>query len=82
MTAKKTPFKKPATKKTAKATPAPILTDKEKVKKQVKDAECFKQKKGLYNICLKSQRGHIIPLHSGLAKTESDAWKLAAHAVI
>lgn len=81
MAEKKSIFKAPAKKATPKAAPKQpkIKSDKELVLQCVRDAECVEQKPGLFNICLKSQKGDIIKLHSGLAKSESDAWKLAAH---
>lgn len=56
-----------------------VLSDKEIVLKEYPKAECKPLKNGL--IVLSSKSAEKYPLHSGICKTESDAWKRAAQAV-
>ena len=72
--------KKTAAKKPAKQEPAKVLSDEEIVLEKYPDAECEDFEKG-FLICA-SDKEPLIPLHSGIAKSESDAWKLAAHQVL
>lgn len=67
--------------KTAKAEPVKIQTNKEIVIEKHPKAECIKTKSGFFHICVKSGK-NTTPVHSGLAKNESDAWKKAAHEVM
>ena len=71
--------KKEATKTTPKSDKSKSIlkSDKDQVKSIHKKAVCKTIKSG-FVIFDKSEDGR--PLHSGLAKSESDAWKLANHA--
>lgn len=71
--------KKKAVSKTA---PVKVLSDKEIVLKKFKDAECMEAKIGLFHICTDCEESAPTAIHSGFAKSEGDAWKLAAHAVL
>lgn len=62
-----------------KAAPVKVLSDKEIVKKKFKSATCEPVKSGF---CILDKVDEGSPVHAGIAKSESDAWKLAAHAVI
>ena len=64
-------------KKTAVPAPAVFETDKDHVKSIFKDSVASNQKKGF--VIMSSGGINGKPLHSGIAKTESNAWKLAAH---
>jgi hypothetical protein len=68
----------------SKAKPAEKLTDKEIVKEKFPKAECVKLKFDNYHICQKSsgKNSKMMPIHSGVAKNESDAWKKAAHQIM
>ena len=59
------------------AKPSEVLSDKDQVKSKFKDAVIRKEKKGF--IVMSSGGITKKALHSGIAKTESDSWKLAAH---
>lgn len=63
--------KKPAEK------PQVFETDKEHVKSIHKDSVISKEKKGFIAMSNGGINGKA--LHSGIAKTELNAWKLAAH---
>jgi hypothetical protein len=63
----------------SKANPAE-LSNKDIVKEKYPKAECIKLKSG-FCIGVKSGK-EIKPIHSGIAKNESDAWKKAAHGCI
>lgn len=65
----------------AKSAPAKAeqLTNKEIVLKKHKKAECLPVKTGFSVV---DQVDDGSPVHAGLAKSEDDAWKLAAHAVL
>ena len=78
-----------AEKKTSKSTakkaaPAKILSDKEIVLEKYPEAECKPLRNGYIVAVFDEKYGNNIGkgVHSGLAKTEQDAWKLAAHAVL
>jgi hypothetical protein len=79
--------KVPAKAKKATVAPSKVLSNKEIVLQKYISADCKKVKDG-FVICNQDQDGYALfdtngkPIHSGLAKTESDAWKLAAHAVL
>ncbi len=55
-----------------------VLSDKEIVKNKFKSARAEKIKNCF---CIFDKKDGI-PIHSGLAKSESNAWKLAAHSVL
>jgi hypothetical protein len=74
MAEKKKPAKKTA--KPAAKTPVQYLSDKELVLKLEKDAVCLPLKDG-FVVFDQEEKG--VSLHSGIAKSEADAWKLAAH---
>lgn len=63
----------------AEKTPTESLSNKEIVKQKFEDAYCLPVKNGC---CIMNQVDEGSPVHAGLAKTEEDAWKLAAHAVM
>lgn len=65
----------------AKAKPVESLSNKDIVIEKHPKAECIELKSGRFHICIKSGK-NINPVHSGLSKSESDAWKKAAHEVI
>lgn len=70
---------KKSTKKAAKnAAPSKVISDEKYVKQKFKSAECVPVKDGfaIFEPDIK------IMLHSGLANNVSDAWKLAARAVM
>ena len=71
MAEKKSPFKKA---KPAAKTSVKVLSDKEKVLAVYDDAECLEAKERFYIFDADGEK-----ILSGLAKSESDAWKLAAH---
>ena len=66
-----------ASKKKTTTKTTPIKSDKDQVKSIHKKAVCQEIKTG-FVIFDKSEDGKA--LHSGIARTESDAWKLANHA--
>ena len=66
-------------KKTAVPTPAVFKSDKEHVKSIYKDSVISKEKRF---IVMSSGGINQKALHSGIAKTESDAWKLALHSIL
>lgn len=70
---------KKTTKTAVKAAPVKVLSDEEIVKKKFKSAVCEPVKTGF---CILDQLDEGSPVHAGLAKSEDDAWKLAAHAVL
>jgi hypothetical protein len=70
---------KKTTKTAVKAAPVKVLSDKEIVKKKFKSATCEPVKDGF---CILDQVDEGSPVHAGIARKESDAWKLAAHAVL
>ncbi len=72
--------KKPT--KKAESAHVEVLSDKEIVLKQYDDAECWQFKVGRFVICTNMDGKEPTRLHSGLAGSESEAWKLAAHAVL
>ena len=57
--------------------PQVFETDKEQVKSIYKESVIRKEKKGFVAMSSGGINGKA--LHSGIAKTESNAWKLAAH---
>ena len=59
------------------AKPAEVLSDKDQVKSKFKDSVISKVKTGFVVMSSGGINGKA--LHSGIAKTESDSWKLAAH---
>lgn len=67
--------------KTTKAEPVKIQTNKEVVLEKHPKAECIKFKTGYFHIGIRSGK-NVTLVHSGLAKNESDAWKKAAHEVM
>lgn len=71
--------KKTTKKAASKAVPAKVLSDKQIVKNKFKSAECVPIKTGF---CIMDQVDEGSPVHAGLAKSEDDAWKLAARTVI
>jgi len=71
-------FKKTTKKAAVKVVPTKVLSDKEIVQAKFKSAKSEKLKN---RFCILDKKDGV-PLHSGLAKSESDAWKLAAHAVL
>lgn len=70
---------KKASKKATKSAQVQFLSDKEIVLKLVKDAVCLPYKAGF--IIFDGEKDSA-PIHSGIAKTESDAWKRAAQSVL
>ena len=75
---KKNTTRKTVTKTVIPTAPAKVLSDKEIVQEKFKFAKPDKRKNCF---CILDKKDGV-PIHSGLAKTESDAWKKAAHAVI
>ena len=74
------PAKKSTKKAATKAAPKVLyLSDEQIVKKFHKKAVCEPVKSGF---CILDQVDEGSPVHAGIAKKESDAWKLAAHAVL
>ena len=69
---------KKTSKKAAKTAPAKALSDDQIVKNKHKKAECKELRGKFYIFCPEME----VAVHSGLAKSESDAWKLAANAVL
>ncbi len=66
-------------KKTAtKAVPQVVISDKDLVKAKFKNARPEKLKN---RFCILDKKDGK-PIHSGLAGSESNAWKLAAHSVL
>ena len=63
-------------KSVAKAVPAKVLSDQEIVLQKFKSAKCKPVKTGF---CVFNRDS---PIHSGIAKSKDDAWKLAAHSVL
>ena len=71
--------KKTTKKAASKVVPSKVLSDKEIVKKKYKSAVCEPVKTGF---CILDQVDEGSTVHAGIAKSEVDAGKLAAHAVI
>lgn len=70
---------KKSTKTATKAALQEVLSDKEIVLKKFKNAVCEPVKTGF---CVLDNAKDGSPIHSGLAKTKENAWKLAARAVL
>ena len=70
---------KQSKKSATEAAPAKVLSDKDIVKKSYKKAVCEPVKTGF---CILDHKDKGSPVHAGLAKSEKDAWKLAAHTVL
>ncbi len=62
------------------ATPPEALSNQDRVKSKFKDSVISEVKSGF--IVMSSKGITKKALHSGIAKTESDAWKLAAHSIL
>lgn len=61
-------------------TEIPAQSDKDQVKSKFKDSVICKEKNGF--VVMSSKGITKKPLHSGIAKTESDAWKKALHSIL
>jgi hypothetical protein len=67
------------------AEPVAILSDKEIVLKKYPEAECINPEVpnvGKIGFIIYQDKTDFRPVHSGIAKSEQEAWKLAAHAVL
>lgn len=66
-------------KKAANVAPSKVPSNKQQVLKKHKSANCVSVKS---RFCIMDKVDEGSPVHAGLAKSEGDAWKLAAHAVL
>ena len=69
---------KKTTKKAVETAPTKALTNEQVVQNKYKKAQCKELRGKFYIFCPDME----LAVHSGLAKNEGDAWKLAAKAVL